>query len=305
MKHLIKKTILALLISLLTMVCKAQSYEQIVTATKTEPSVAFLVSPSQQNNYLEADIFGHYYLRISKYERETFSITPQIKTRFDSFDSLNIITPEISLTPALYHRINIKKLNVIRYITVKANFRTNGKKEKFLKNNTINYANGRFTTYFIKIGLNTGRPLKQNSPTNWLLAYSLDLQYHPPFFLLDDVLYQYYNNIRINTKINFINNYFKYTNGAKKDLITAQTRTPDIQLKMHVSLLVEPFYEKRLNKMPFTFSFKTQIRPWYKSDLSIFSEFYYGEDYYNLYFTQNVAFIKLGVCMRNLNMQLF
>ncbi len=245
----------------------------------------------------EAKFTNDFYLRFKTNSRLGIGFEPKITIRMLLKENFPVLNPSFNPVGTFYYKIKQKQDSVVRYYTLRISHHSNGQSDYFLKKGKLNYDEGNFTTNFIQLGYNFAKSLKNIKSCVMYQHYSV--QYNPD--LVGDIyLRKYYSDFRINGKLEFYKNFRCLSSDVNND------KKADMFLSIDASLLLDDFNLDSLVKGKCsTTSILFAIRPFRNFDFALFTQIYFGEDYYNIYFVKPIYILRFGLITIPLNKSLY
>jgi len=240
----------------------------------------------------EASIVPYYMLRFNKNTRWGVEISPKIIIRMYNEYSYPLRTPSYMPRATLY--LNIGKLDSRiqkQFFFISWGHHSNGQNGSFADSVThiINTKDGNFLTNFIEAG-----PFFSREPSNhkFVTDYlKVSITYH---YMQDADMKKMYGNLRINHEIQSIITLpksfsrFKINSG-----IDGGGKLSSLRLSIKSSIILGDMVGSNswelLNRI--TTSWSVSFRPDYLKMLL----YYYGQDYYNIWFARNLSVFRFGI----------
>ncbi len=242
--------------------------------------------------YFEAHLAPTYLIHLKEEHRWAVELSPQMVIRMRREPSFPIRTPSYMPRITYYHnfyRGESLSNQLIPYASLVHH--SNGQNGDFYdENGNINTHDGNFATNYLEVGV-FATQLKDNhfKNGNFLKAYA---EYH---FAKEPNLNGTYGDFRVNFEYQFIHqlNPFDVENGKtqsinKKHRIRQSIKAGWIFGEMNDASPVN-FKER------FTFQYTISYHPRIAEDMSVFVRYYYGQDYYNIYFNNNISVLRFGL----------
>jgi hypothetical protein len=259
--------------------------------------------------WFEGKLVPNYLLRVHKNAKWGVVLTPKIVFRMYREDSQPVRTPSYMPQVSFYYMMNepTNNFNNIFYIFGKFVHHSNGQVGDFFnKDQSVNTNSGDFSTNYFEIG---GFLTKLLTPQlNATEFFKTSLEYHP-ILLQFEPLNDLYGNIRWHNDIQIfkftkktLNSFFsgnddrsQYENFHKRPMFRATINTTLIFGKMKNIDALD--FSKR-----FCLSVTFSYHPNFLQDVRIFSQYYYGQDYYNMYFEDTLNLIRFGLMVDPFNL---
>lgn len=236
--------------------------------------------------WFEANLIPNFYIRISKDARLMGVLTPQIILRMYQERSYPVRTPsympQATVYWSVYNRNNYESMNLFgRYA-----HHSNGQQgDFFLEDGSINVLSGDFSTNYIEAGIVRTSKIERFNAVNMIRS---SVQIHPPSMSASELdgiysLYRWNNFIYI-FKLNKSDNEF---NKSKK---------ANISLKAELNWFFGDFNNNSfLDIERLTFATIFTYHPSFFEDIVLFAQYYYGKDYYNMYFSNTLNVFRVGL----------
>jgi len=238
----------------------------------------------------EAKIAPYYLLRTSKNSKWGATLTPDIIIRMFAEESFPVRTPSYMPNLTFYRQLSdgINKNDMVHYVYLKAAHHSNGQDGSFFNpDESINTQSGNFSTNFIEFGTFFNHKLK--TVNNAGEFFQTSIEYHVNIARSPELEGQYgfirwHNNFRI----------FKFPkNWSLSEFVT----NPQLQSTIKTTWLFGEIEDAALFDLRrrFNFSITIDYRPKVLHDVSLFANFYSGEDYYNMQFSKRINVFRVGL----------
>lgn len=236
--------------------------------------------------WFEANLIPNFYIRISKDARLMGVLTPQIILRMYQERSYPVRTPsympQATVYWSVYNKNNYESMNLFgRYA-----HHSNGQQgDFFLEDGSINVLSGDFSTNYIEAGIVRTSKIERFNAVNMIRS---SVQIHPPSMSASELdgIYSFYrwNNFIYIFKLNKSDNDF---NKSKK---------ANISLKAELNWFFGDFNDNSfLDIERLTFATTFTYHPPFLEDIVLFAQYYYGKDYYNMYFSNTLNVFRVGL----------
>jgi hypothetical protein len=253
--------------------------------------------------WFEAKMVPNYLIRIKENSRTGAILTPKVIIRMYREDSEPVSTPSYLPQFTLYHQLNNfnpMKSNIF-YIFGRVVHHSNGQDGDFYNaDGTINTANGSFSTNYIEMGFFFAKIFTLHP--NATEFFRSSIEYHPKN-MQDKVLNDKYGNVRWHNDIKV----FKFTkeaftaifsgNGKMEDGSEKQKERPYIRANVNTTFIFGKMED--VDALDFLKRFGGSItlsyNPKYLEDVRLFVQYYYGQDYYNIYFENTLSELRIGL----------
>ncbi len=242
--------------------------------------------------FFEANLAPYYLIRFREKYHAAIELSPQVTFRMYRKESFPIHTP--SYIPRVTFYRNLNKLttgsrSVTSFLSVVHH--SNGQNGDFYnENGSINTDNGNFATNYLELGAFF---IQQDPKTsNRQRVYKSYLEYH---FASDPNLQGLYGTFRLNFEfqlIHHLNSSGKVKNDGKKDYEKHRIRqTFETEWILAGLDNVDAINIKERLLFKYTGSYHPRIA----EDMSFFIQYYYGQDYYNIFFDRNISVLRIGL----------
>jgi len=234
----------------------------------------------------EADIVPYYTLSINRKARWAIELSPRVLLRMYDSKSFPVRTPSFLPRVTFFYNIVDNSDNKRDWFAYFSWYHhSNGQDGSFFNEDscTINTLSGNFATNFFEGGTFISRPDKKRS---FIINYhkiSLSYCYHQ-----SPELKSIYGRFRLfydyNTSINL-------TNKANHKSYLIQS--------LKLGWIAGDFgHAKAFDNKRVMFKYTLSYRPSFLEDISIFAQYYYGQDYYNIYFNRTLSVLRFGIAAK-------
>lgn len=236
--------------------------------------------------WFEGNLIPSFYIRIREDSRLLGVLTPQVILRMYQEESFPVRTPSYMPQATVYWSVYNKQRYESMNIFGRLAHHSNGQQgDFFLEDGTINVKTGDFSTNYIEIGL---IKTSLNERFNAVRMFRTSLQIHPPTLSADELddIYSFYrwNNFIYIFKLNKSGNEFNKSQKA------------NISLKAELNWFFGDFNNNSfLDIDRITFSTTFTYHPSFFEDIVLFAQYYYGKDYYNMYFSNTLNVFRVGL----------
>lgn len=244
----------------------------------------------------EASIVPYYMLRLNQNTRWALEISTKIIIRMYNERSLPIRTPSYMPRATLY--MNVGRLDSKmkkQFFFVSWCHHSNGQSGSFADSIThaINTYDGDFTTNFLEAG-----PFFSRNPGNSRIVtdyLKLSLTYN---YKQAEEIKGKYGIFRINQEIQSIITLPESLRKLGVETSTLNGRKhSSLRLTVKNSLILGEMTEAKtgniLNRI--ITSWTLAFRPALLADVTFFTQYYYGQDYYNIWFARNLSVFRVGI----------
>ena len=238
----------------------------------------------------EAKIAPYYLLRISKDSKWGATLTPNIIIRMFAEESFPVRTPSYMPNLTFYRQLSdgINNNNMVHYIYLKAAHHSNGQDEAFFNpDGSINTLSGNFSTNFIELGTFFNHKFK--TANNVGEFFQTSIEYHLNV-ARSKALEGRYSFIRWH-------NNFRVFKLPKNWSLSKFVTNPHFQTTIKTTWLFGEIKDAAVLNLRerFNFSVTVNYRPKALHDVSIFANYYSGEDYYNMQFARRINVFRVGL----------
>lgn len=300
-KSSLKRLLFIVIIIVFNQVLKSQINNQYVSRETTfnmfrEPSYISIAGGfgNIDNLVFEADIIPYYQVSLSNANKWGIELSPQVILRMYNQESFPVRTPSFMPRVTAYYHIQEsvnKPIDLFGYFSWCHH--SNGQENSFYKEDslTINILSGNFATNMVETGVFMSRPDHRNP---YAVRYTkLSVVYH--YYHIHE-LDNRYGDLRFfvdfQTSAN-LSKSLRYFNLVKRDL---PHRTSTLNIATKVGWIagnmadIKSFDIKRLI-LKSSISFKPGIF----KDVTLFAQYYYGQDYYNIHFERTLKVLRFGI----------
>lgn len=252
----------------------------------------------------EAVVAPYYLVNLSNDGKWAMDISFKGIIRMEDQRSYPITTPSYMPSLTVYRNFSdpaIYRGELLSYLTLEHH--SNGQSGPvYNPDGTYNTEDGNFATNFVRVGwifVDDKSRGNKITPEYFKLGFETHL-------LNSKGLENDYGLFRLNFDSE-LKNYL----GAVKSLISGndyRENKPDsyftesqLRYHMHLSWIIDNRSPDRTYDLSrqLNFSFRVAYHPKVLSDLSLFAEYYYGQDYYNINFNNEISVLKIGLMASN------
>jgi hypothetical protein len=239
--------------------------------------------------YFEANLAPYYLIRFKEKYHAAIELSPQVAFRMYREESFPIRTPSYMPRVTFYrnwHKLTTNCRSVTSFLSVVHH--SNGQNGDFLnEDGTINTVSGNFATNYLELGAF----FVQQDPktTKRQRVYKSYLEYH---FASDENLSGLYGTLRFNFEFQLIHHFN-----------TSETNKNKAHIKHRIRQTVETEWilagldnvDATNLKERLLFKYTASYHPKIAEDMSFFIQYYYGQDYYNIFFDRNISVLRIGL----------
>jgi hypothetical protein len=268
------------------------SFFRTIRANQTDSYITFSQGIGNVEPLIfEALVAPYFLLRTSRDAKWGATISPAILIRMYAEESFPVRTPSYMPEISFYHQLNKTGNETIKYLFLNLTHHSNGQDGDFFnEDGSFNTVTGDFSTNYLELGLFLNQNVVPFSNTNEYFKTSLE--YHFDVKRADELEGRYsfvrwHNNFRI----------FRFPGheGGSPKLVF--DKNPRVQTRLETTWLFGDINDASFFdlKERFNFSLTMAYRPKFLSDVSLFANFYNGEDYYNMYFFRRITVFRVGL----------
>ena len=249
-----------------------------------------------ENLVFEANIVPYYLLSLNQSDRWGIELSPQVILRMYNTYSFPVRTPSFMPRATIFYQFRKTNINS-RYNDLFGYFswshHSNGQENSFYSDDstTINTISGNFATNMVEAGLFLSKPNRFNPYSVNYAKFSTVYHYKHISELnnrLGDL--RFYADLQTTINIAKTLEYFN----LRKARINHHTSTLNILTRIGWitgSLNgVKTVDIKRL-----IFKHTVSYKPPFLKDVTLFAQYYYGQDYYNIYFERQLHLLRFGI----------
>lgn len=238
--------------------------------------------------YFEAAITPYYMLRLNK-SKWGIELSPKVVLRMYQAESCPVRTPSYMPAATFYYNTSTfgKKSPLFVFLTWRHH--SNGQNGYFYNDDSIsiNTISGNFSTNMMEFGVFATKPDKSKAYNS--LYHKVSLEYH---YYQDNELKGKYGNFRINSELQSI--WYPGKIPSVGRVIKSRLYSVKTQLKVQWiagnMLKYDPFDKKRL-----VASLRIALHPIIFNEVTLFAQYYYGQDYYNIHFSRTLSLLRFGI----------
>jgi len=229
----------------------------------------------------EGNIAPHFY--VTPFDRFAFVFTPKVVVRMFRVDSKPVRTPSYMPRASLFAPVGARGfMQHFAFLTL--SHHSNGQEGEFLNpDGSVNFVDGNFSTNFVELG---AQAVWSRSETRTLNGYSLSVEYHPTSWM-EEAMRETYSQARVK--------------GSFRGVLFNDWGIPASIVGERISFIVAPTVLLDGTPPPATAGFDrvnlwtaVSVRPSWMDQLSVFVNYYWGQDYYNLYFNRRLSVVRIG-----------
>lgn len=245
----------------------------------------------------EADIIPYFLVNLSSSDRWGIELSPEIILRMYNENSVPVRTPSFMPRITGFYQIRQAdkgKSDLFGYLSVWHH--SNGQEDDFYNDDkvTINTRSGNFSTNAAEVGLFMSEPDKFNpNATRYVKISSV---YH--FMHVTD-LNNIYGDLRFYVDLQSIVNVTKTL--RMLNLVSENLRTTSAMLYTSIKFgyISDNFnHTKAISLNRLIFKGTISYKPTFLQDVTLFAQYYYGQDYYNISFGRQLHLLRFGLMAR-------
>ncbi|MDA3892565.1 MAG: hypothetical protein PF517_12950 [Salinivirgaceae bacterium] len=261
-----------------------------------EPSAIFIGSGlgNMEPLIFEGDLIPYFMLSINKNVRWGVELSPRIIMRMYNTDSYPVRTPSFMPRFTFFYQLidnENKKRDLFTYFSLFHH--SNGQDGNFYlaDGHTINTKSGNFSANWLEAGAFFSRPDQTISGNiNYFKLYAAyDISQEEN---LDGVYgrLRLFGDFKNNLNVSNIINVFRKADKYSKVLINQS-----LKLGWIAGYLTNT---KELDKKRLIFQYTLSYEPLFMNNVNLFVQYYYGQDYYNIYFNRTLNVIRFGIASK-------
>jgi hypothetical protein len=240
----------------------------------------------------EADIIPYYMLSLNRNTRWGIELSPRIILRMYNKDSYPVRTPSFMPRITVFYQIidnNSNKRDWFSYFSWYHH--SNGQDGSFYNPDsiTINTLSGNFSTNFIEAGAFLSRPDKRRPYILNYMKFSVSFCYQQcqelsPAYGRLRLSFDYQTAINLSKVVRIISSKDQFAHHA----VLTQS--------VHLGCISGRFCNTReFDNKRFIFKYTLSYKPKFLNDVTFFAQYYYGQDYYNIYFNRTLKILRFGI----------
>jgi hypothetical protein len=286
-----------------------QSFSRHVSANSEVGYFTFLGGVGNiESLWFEGLLAPSYSLRIHEDAKWGVVLVPKIVFRMYRQDSQPVNAPSYMPQISFYYQMNepTNNFNNLLYVFGRFVHHSNGQDDEFYNvDGTLNTISGDFSTNYFEIGAFLTKLLVPR--LNATEFYRTSLEFHPDF-LQYDPLEGLYGNLRWHNDIQL----FKITTRSLRSIFTGEddrqsyktrSKHPKMRARINTTLIfgemkdISAFNISRRLCVSATLSYHPDML----RDVRIFTQYYYGQDYYNMQFQNTINVLRFGLMVDPFN----
>lgn len=236
----------------------------------------------------EANIIPYYTLNLKTSSRWGVLLSPQVILRMYNKESYPVRTPSYMPRVTLLKQFLNKKRQKDWFCYASWYHHSNGQDGDFYlaDGTTINTKNGSFSTNWVEGGMFFSRPKKERKH---LLKLGAKYSY-----LQEENLDGIYGRLRFNADVVTEVNLSKVLTFLQSDYF--QLNKVLLTTRLNLGYIADELQgASAIDLKRFTFRYTVTYKPSFLKDVHIFTQYYRGEDYYNIYFNRTLSVLRFGI----------
>ncbi len=233
----------------------------------------------------EGNLIPNFVIRDNKEANLIGVITPQIIIRMYNKESLPVQTPSYLPHISLYY--NFRNSSFLNNLTLfgKIAHHSNGQQDDFFtEDGDINLKSGNFSTNFLELGFITTSNLKG---LNSIKFFSSSIEIHPERLSIDELKGKY-SFYRWNNQFSI----FKISDESSH----SKSQKAKFSLKGQFTWLFGDINDWNFfNSKRIIANLTFYYHPTFLEEIGLFVQYYHGQDYYNIYFSNMKDIIRIGI----------
>lgn len=236
--------------------------------------------------WFEGNLIPNFYIRIRDDSRLLAVLTPQVILRMYQEESYPVRTPSYMPQATVYWSLyNNQKYESMSFFGRLAHHSNGQQGDFFMEDGSINEKSGDFSTNYFELGI---IKTSINERFNAVRMIKSSIQINPPGLSADELdgIYSFYrwNNLLYIFKLNKTETKFNKSQHA------------NISIKAEFNWTFGEFDNARfLDFKRLTVAATFTYHPNFFEDIELFAQYYYGKDYYNMYFSNTLNVFRVGI----------
>ncbi len=236
----------------------------------------------------EADIVPYYMLGFNPSSRWGIALSPRVILRMYNKDSYPVRTPSYMPRVVLMRQFVNESKQRDWFCYFSWYHHSNGQDGTFFNADSsgINTQNGSFSTNWVESGFFFSR-LKENKK----------------YFLKISAMYSYKQDHELDGtygRLRFFSDFQSEWNLSKTfkflDLSYLKNNKILLTSALRVGLIADDLQNaKIIDKKRLIFRYTLTFKPSFCRDVNLFAQYYYGQDYYNIYFNRTLQVLRFGI----------
>jgi len=242
----------------------------------------------------EADIVPYFMLSLNKNNRWGIELSPRIMLRMYNEKSYPVRTPSFMPKATFFYRISPSKSagqDIFTYFSWCHH--SNGQDGSFYNTDsiTINTKSGNFSTNLIEGGIFLSHP-DRRYPKAAINYLKLSASYH---YYQAPELRNIYGRLRFFTDFQSSVNLSKILSIISSTANNPANHNAFLSQSIRIGWIAGNFSNaKAIDAERLVFRYTISLKPSFLDDVTIFAQYYYGQDYYNINFNRTLKVLRFG-----------
>jgi len=258
----------------------------LTTISQINQGNSYITFPTDIGNiaplWFEGNIIPNFHIRSNKSSGLMGVLTPQVIIRMYQEESFPVKTPSYMPQVTMYYKIPRNKKNSTFFARLAHH--SNGQNGDFyLENGAINLETGDFSTQYFEFGL-----IRSFYNINFNANQFFKTSFQKHFFESENLQTNIYSKYRWKNSFSV----FK----IRENNTDLNKKKAGFSIKLDTEWMFGDTYtwsDKFVNR--FNIGLKMFYAPKFFEDIGLFIELYHGQDYYNIYFNQQLNIIRFGI----------
>lgn len=241
----------------------------------------------------EGDIAPYFMVGLNRHNKWGLDLSPRIIFRMYNTESYPIRTPSFMPKASFfYHLVDNVDKNKDLFAFFSWLHHSNGQDGSFYQSDsvTINTQSGNFSTNWVSGGVYITRP---NAITYTLNDYKVY------------VAYNYKQEIGLDDSYGRLRFFFDFQSNLNISQLlrikrkTYNNRNNTLSQSVHVGWIAGNLDNtKIIDKKRFIFRYTLDFKPSFLNEITLFAQYDYGQDYYNIYYNRQLNVLRFGIATR-------
>lgn len=246
----------------------------------------------------EADIVPYFMVSLNRNSRWGVELSPRFILRMFNEKSLPVRTPSFIPRATFFYRIspsNIVRQDIFTYFSWCHH--SNGQDGNFFNSDStaINTSSGNFSTNLIEGGLFLSHP-DRRLPKAALNYIKFSMIYH---YFQSPELRNIYGRLRFNTDFQSSVNISKVLETFGHQINSSSRRNAFLSQSIRIGWIAGSLNNAQaIDTKRIIFRYTISFKPSFFNDVTIFAQYYYGQDYYNIYFSRTLKVLRFGLAAK-------
>lgn len=258
----------------------------LTTISQVNQGNSYITFPTDIGNieplWFEGNLIPNFHIRTNKNSRLMGVLTPQVIIRMYQEYSFPVKTPSYIPQMTMYYKICREKKNSTAFARLAHH--SNGQNGDFyLEDGSINLESGDFSTQYFEFGL-----IRSFYNTKFNANQFFRTSFEKHFFESENLQTGLYSKYRWNSSFSV----FKMRQGKTKFI----KEKAGFSIRLDAEWMFGDTYmgsDKSFDRL--NIGLKAFYAPKFFEDIGLFIELYHGQDYYNIYFNQQLNVIRFGI----------